>query len=64
MTEIARTKGAETVFGGGKDDPAATGVTGVDGFDFIDFGAAVAVSDTGTVFFNAQTRDLPDAEAT
>lgn len=64
VTEIARTKGAETVFGGGKDDPAATGVTGVDGFDFIDFGAAVAVSDTGTVFFNAQTRDLPDAEAT
>ena len=63
ITEIARTKGAEMIFGG-EDDPAATGVTGVEGFDFIDFGAAVAVSDTGTVFFNAMTRDLPDAEAT
>lgn len=63
VTEIARTKGAEVAFGR-EDEPAATGVTGVEGFSFIDFGAAVAVSDTGTVFFNAQTRDLPDAAAT
>jgi len=63
MTEIARTKGAAIVFGA-EDDAAAAGPSGVEGFTFVEFGAAVAVTDTGSVFFNAQTRDLPDTNAT
>jgi hypothetical protein len=57
-TEIARTKAAEFVFAE-EDDPTKTGVSGVDGFTFVEFGATVAVSDSGTAFFTAGTRDLP-----
>ncbi|MBL6695166.1 MAG: hypothetical protein ISP97_00680 [Luminiphilus sp.] len=57
-TEIARTKAAEFVFAQ-EDDVTKTGVSGVAGFTFVEFGATVAVSDSGTVFFTAGTRDLP-----
>ncbi|MGB1440089.1 MAG: hypothetical protein ACPG63_09945, partial [Luminiphilus sp.] len=58
LTEVARTASAEFVFRS-EDDPEKIGATGVEGFTFVEFGAAVAVSEAGTVFFNAQTIDEP-----
>ena len=67
LKEIARTKKAELVFGS-QSDASLVGVSEVDDFEFYEFGSAVAVSDTGTVFFNAhdnsgdKTAALPGQE--
>ena len=61
LKEVARTAGGELTLREGVVNSSEVGVTGVDGFTFVEFGAAVAVSETGTVFFNAQTRDAVEA---
>ena len=67
LKEIARTKRAELAFRS-QADADLVGVTEVDGFEFYEFGSTVAVSDTGTVFFNAldysqdKTAALPGQE--
>lgn len=61
LKEVARTAGAELTLREGVVNSSEVGVTGVDGFTFVEFGAAVAVTETGTVFFNAQTRDAVEA---
>lgn len=56
LTEIARNTKADFVFQS-EDDDTKIGATGVEGFNFFDVSASVPVSETGTVFFTAQSND-------